>query len=80
MEGWGVFHFIVNEIFRVEGCYMVMDADGLFDIADYSRMDECRIAAIIDYCTDLGLFDKKALAGETNPYQRIHTGTVYRYL
>lgn len=59
MEGWGVFHFIVNEIFRVEGCYMVMDADGLFDIADYSRMDECRIAAIIDYCTDLGLFDKR---------------------
>ena len=38
---------------------MVMDADGLFDIADYSRMDECRIAAIIDYCTDLGLFDKR---------------------
>ena len=30
MEGWGVFHFIVNEIYRVEGCYMVMDADGLF--------------------------------------------------
>lgn len=21
MEGWGVFHFIVNEIYRVEGCY-----------------------------------------------------------
>ena len=20
MEGWGVFHFIVNEIYRVEGC------------------------------------------------------------
>ena len=36
-----------------------LDADGLFDIADYSRMDECRIAAIIDYCTDLGLFDKR---------------------
>lgn len=42
MEGWGVFHFIVNEIYRVEGCYMVMDADGLFDISDYSRMDEKR--------------------------------------
>ena len=24
MEGWGVFHFIVNEIYRVEGCYMVI--------------------------------------------------------
>ena len=21
MEDWGVFHFIVNEIYRVEGCY-----------------------------------------------------------
>lgn len=81
MEGWGVFHFIVNEIFRVEGCYMVMDADGLFDIADYSRMDECRIAAIIDYCTDLGLFDKRLWQEKqilTSKY--IHVGTVYRYL
>ena len=78
MEGWGVFHFIVNEIFRVEGCYMVMDADGLFDIADYSRMDECRIAAIIDYCTDLGLFDKRLWQEKqilTSEYiQELYTG------
>lgn len=78
MEGWGVFHFIVNEIFRVEGCYMVMDADGLFDIADYSRMDECRIAAIIDYCTDLGLFDKRLWQEKqilTSKYiQELYTG------
>lgn len=59
MEGWGVFHFIVNEIFRVEGCYMVMDTDGLFDISDYSRMDEQQIASIIDYCAELGLFNKE---------------------
>ena len=58
MEGWGVFHFIVNEIFRVEGCYIVMDADGLFDISDYSRIDEEKVRQIIDYCADLGLFDK----------------------
>lgn len=59
MEGWGVFHFIVNEIFRVEGSYMIMDADSLLDIADYSRMDEQQIASIIDYCAELGLFNKK---------------------
>lgn len=59
MEGWGVYHFIVNEIFRVEGCYTVMDADGLFDVSDYSRMDEQRIAPIIDFCAELGLFDKE---------------------
>ena len=46
MEGWGVFHFIVNEIYRVEGCYMVMDADGLFDISDYTRMDEKKVSDI----------------------------------
>ena len=44
MEGWAVFHFIVNEIHRVEGYYMIMDSDGLFDVSDYSRMDEQRIA------------------------------------
>ncbi len=59
MEGWGVFHFIVNEIYRVEGCYMVMDADGLFDISDYSRMDEKKVSDIIDYCAELGLFNQE---------------------
>mgnify|MGYP002227526832 FL=1 len=59
MEDWGVFHFIVNEIYRVEGCYMVMDADGLFDISDYSRMDEKKVSDIIDYCAELGLFNKE---------------------
>lgn len=59
MEGWGVFHYIVNEIHRVEGCYTVMDADGLFDVSDYSRMDEQRIAEIIDFCAELCLFDKE---------------------
>jgi len=54
-----VFHFIVNEIYRVEGCYMVMDADGLFDISDYSRMDEKKVSDIIDYCAELGLFNKE---------------------
>ncbi|MFK2209087.1 DUF4373 domain-containing protein [Bacteroides fragilis] len=58
MEGWAVFHFIVNEIHRVEGYYMIMDSDGLFDVSDYSRMDEQRIAGIVDYCAELGLFDK----------------------
>ena len=54
-----MFHFIVNEIYRVEGCYMVMDADGLFDISDYSRMDEKKVSDIIDYCAELGLFNKE---------------------
>lgn len=54
-----MFHFIVNEIYRVEGCYMVMDADGLFDISDYSRMDEKKVSDIIDYCAELGLFNQE---------------------
>lgn len=54
-----MFHFIVNEIHRVEGYYMIMDSDGLFDVSDYSRMDEQRIADIIDFCAELCLFDKE---------------------
>ena len=38
---------------------MVMDADGLFDISDYSRMDEKKVSDIIDYCAELGLFNKE---------------------
>ena len=54
-----MFHFIVNEIYRVEGCYMVMDADGLVDISDFSRMDEKKVSDIIDYCAELGVFYKE---------------------
>lgn len=59
MEGWGVFYFIVNEIYCVEGCYMVMDVDGLFDILDYFCMDEKKVLDIIDYCVELGFFNKE---------------------
>ena len=59
MEGWAVYHFIVNEIYRVEGCYMLMDSDALFDISDYSRMEEERISEIISFCAELGLFNKE---------------------
>ena len=64
-----MFHFIVNEIHRVEGYYMIMDSDGLFDVSDYSRMDEQRIAGIVDYCAELGLFDK-GFGGASGPHQR----------
>ena len=62
MEHTPAFHSIVNEIYRVEACYMVMDADGLFDISDYSPMDEQKVSDIIDYCAELGDVYKRQLA------------------
>lgn len=79
MEGWAVFHFIVNEIHRVEGYYMIMDSDGLFDVSDYSRMDEQRRG----YCRLLrraGAFRQRALAEPSGSYQRGDTEQVYGHL
>ena len=69
MEGWGVFHFIVNEIYRVEGCYMVMDADGLFDISDYSRMDEKKGFGHHRLLRRTGPFQQRTVAGQTDSDQ-----------
>lgn len=79
MEGWAVFHFIVNEIHRVEGYYMIMDSDGLFDVSDYSRMDEQRIAGIVDYCAEPA-FRQRTLAEPPGSYQRGDTEQVYGHL
>ena len=78
MEGWAVFHFIVNEIHRVEGYYMIMDSDGLFDVSDYSRMDEQRIAGRL--LRRAGAFRQRTLAEPPGSYQRGDTEQVYGHL
>ena len=59
MEGWGVFHFIVKRGSTVSrdaigyGCRRSVRHLGLF------RMDEKKVSDIIDYCAELGLFNKE---------------------
>lgn len=56
-EGYAVFQYIQNEIYRVEGCYIRFTDDQLFDVSEYWCIDEDRVEAIIEYCAEVELFE-----------------------
>ena len=56
-EGYAVFNYIENEIYRLEGCCLKITDDIVFDIAEYWCIDEDRVEAIIDFCAEIELFD-----------------------
>lgn len=59
-EGYAVYQYALNEIYRVEGCYIRFTDDQLFDCADYWNISEERVREIIDYCAEIGLFNAQA--------------------
>lgn len=63
-EGYAVYQYIQNEIYRVEGCYIRFTDDQLFDVSEYWAIDEQRVERIIEYCTEVELFD--AITWHTN--------------
>lgn len=56
-EGYAVYQYIQNEIYRVEGCYIRFTDDQLFDVSEYWGIEEQRVEKIIEYCTEVELFD-----------------------
>lgn len=56
-EGYAIYQYILNEIYRVEGCYIRFTDDQMFDVSEYWCIDEERIEAIIEYCTEVEIFD-----------------------
>lgn len=56
-DGYAVYQYALNEIYRVEGAYIRWTEDQLFDCADYWDMDEARVKEIIGYCAEVCLFD-----------------------
>lgn len=56
-EGYAVFNYIENEIYRVEGCFLKITDDIVFDIAEYWSIDEDQVEAIIGFCAEIELFD-----------------------
>ena len=63
-EGYAVYQYIQNEIYRVEGCYIRFTDDQLFDVSEYWNIEEERVEKIIEYCTEVELFD--AITWHTN--------------
>lgn len=56
-DGYAVYQYVLNEIYRVEGSYIRWTEDQVFDCADYWDMDETRVKEIVDYCAEICLFD-----------------------
>lgn len=63
-DGFAVYEYILNEIYRVKGCFLEWDESTAFDVADYWGLKENVVNEIITYCCAVGLFDKELLSCE----------------
>lgn len=61
-DGFAVYEYILNEIYRVKGCFLVWDESTAFDVADYWGLKETKVEEIVRYCCAVGLFDKALLS------------------
>lgn len=56
-----VYDYILCEIYRVKGCFLVWDENTAFDVSDYFGLKEKLVIEIVNYCGVVGLFDKALL-------------------
>ena len=61
-EGYTLYQYTLNEIYRVEGCWLEFTEDELFDVSEYWGIEEVRAKEIINYCAEIGLFDSELWA------------------
>lgn len=61
-DGYAVYEYILNEIYRVGGCFLVWDESTAFDVAEYWGLKETKVNEIVRYCCAVGLFDKALLS------------------
>ncbi len=61
-DGFAVYEYILNEIYRVKGCFLVWDESAAFDVADYWGLRESTVNEIVNYCGSVGLFNKELLS------------------
>lgn len=60
-RGVAVYDYILCEIYRVRGCFLVWDENTAFDVAEYFGLRESQVNEIVNYCAAVGLFDKELL-------------------
>lgn len=60
--GFAVYEYILNEIYRVKGCFLVWDESTAFDVAEYWGLKENTVNEIVNYCGSVGLFNKELLS------------------
>lgn len=61
-DGFAVYEYLLNEIYRVGGCFLVWDESTAFNAAEYWGLKENKVNEIVRYCCAVGLFDKALLS------------------
>lgn len=63
-SGIAVYDYILNEIYRVKGCFLPWDESTVFDVANSFGLKENTVSEIVSYCCYVGLFNKELLSSE----------------
>ena len=61
-EGITIWDFILNEIYRLEGCYITFDDNFAFNVADTLKINEETVKNIVNFCVGIELFSAKIYA------------------
>lgn len=64
-NGIAVYDYLLCEIYRDKGCFLVWDESTAFDVAEYFGLKENTVKEIVNYCAAVGLFDKGLLCRES---------------
>lgn len=60
-NGYAVYTYLLNEVYRVRGCVLLWDEATLFDTAEYWGLSESEVEEIVGFCGEIGLFSKNHL-------------------
>lgn len=58
-NGYLIYSYVLTEIYRDKGCFIVWDEDTAFDVSDYLNLKETVVSEVINYCCNVGLFNKE---------------------
>lgn len=61
-RGLAVYDYLLCEVYRVQGCFVVWDENTAFNVAEYFGLKESNVLEIVKYCGAVGLFDKELLS------------------
>lgn len=59
--GVAIYDYLLCEIYRDKGCYIIYDEDTIFDVSEYWNIEEDRVKEIVEYCASIGLFNEEKL-------------------
>lgn len=61
-SGMAVYDYLLCEVYRDRGCFIVWDEDTAFDVAEYFGLKVNTVKEIVTYCGVVGLFNSELLS------------------